>query len=270
MFWHANWFNIIEPLKLKAMKTFTTTLALVLTATVMMAFPRGSQLTIEVIGHRPNTLVVVNGQKYNAMNNVVHLNGLQPGNYPVQVLRPTHWGDQGVVFKGMIQVPHRSDVTALITRQGMKVNAVPMAHHGGSYWDAGGNGNGVHHPPNPNGNGGFVSMLPHQRPVIEPVVCAPAYIGMHPDQFAGALRSIELATFDSDQIRVAQQVISRNGPSSAQIAQIMRLLSFESSRLQVAKFGYDFVADPENYYLVNDVFWFSSSIRELDRYINRY
>ena len=253
------------------MKTFTTTLALVLTATVMMAFPGGSKLTIEVMGHRTNTMVVVNGQKYNATNNIVELNGLQPGNYPVKVLRPTHWGDHGVTFNGMIKVPHRSDVTALITRNGMKVNAVPLAHNGGSYWDNnGGHGNGGHHTPNANGNGGFVSIQPHHNPVIEPIVCAPVVIGMHPDVFASALRSIDLATFDSDQIRVAKQVISRNGASSQQIAQIMDVLSFESSRLEIAKFGWEFVGDPNNYHVVNDVFWFSSSIRELDRYINRY
>lgn len=254
------------------MKTFTTTLALVLTATVMMAFPRGSQLTIEVLGHRANSMILINGQKYNAMNNIVQLDGLLPGNYPVKVLRPTYWGDHGVVFRGNIRVPHRSQVNAVIGRRGMTVNAVPLAHHhGGSYWDSNGGGNGYHHAPNPNGNGGFVSMLPHNEPVIEPIVCSsPVMIGMHPDQFASALRSIELATFDSDQIRVAKQIIRRNGASSQQIAEIMRVLSFESSRLKIAKFGYQFVADPENYYVVNDVFWFSSSIRELDRFINQY
>ena len=253
------------------MKTFTTTLALVLIATVMMAFPRGSKLTIEVMGHRANTLVVVDGQKYNAMNNLVELNGLQPGNYPVKVLRPTHWGDHGVVFKGSIKVPYGADVNAVISRRGMSVKSVPLAQHTGSYWD---NDNGYshagHHTPNPNGNGGFVSLFPDHDPVIEPVVCPPVVIGMHPDVFESALRSIDLATFDSDQIRVAKSIIRRNGASSHQIAEIMRVLSFESSRLKIAKFGWEFVGDPSNYHVVNDVFWFSSSIRELDRYINRY
>lgn len=253
------------------MKTFTTTLALVLTATVMMAFPRGSQLTIEVLGHRANSVVLINGQKFNATQNIVQLDGLTPGNYPVKVLRPTHWGEHGVVFTGNIRVPHRSQVSAVITRGGMKVNAVPMAHHGGSYWDGNGGGNGYHHAPNPNGNGGFVSMLPHHEPVVEPIVCStPVMIGMHPNAFAGALQVIESQTFDSDQIRVAKQIIRTNSPSSHQIAQIMELMSFESSRLKIAKFGYQFVPDPENFYVVNDVFWFSSSIRELDRFINRY
>ena len=93
---------------------------------------------------------------------------------------------------------------------------------------------------------------------------------MHPDVFASALRSIELQTFDSDQIRVAKQIIQRNGASSHQIKEIMKLMSFESSRLEIAKFGFQFVEDQGNYFVVNDVFWFSSSIRELDRYINQY
>ena len=250
------------------MKTFTTTLALVLTATVMMAFPRGSQLTVEVVGHRPNSLIVINGKQYNSMHNVVRLDGLMPGNYPVQVLRPSYWGNQGVVFQGTIRVPQYSDVTAIITQRGMKVDARRLSHHGGSYWN--GNGQGAHHTPNPNGNGGFVSLQPQCQPIVEPIVCAPVVIGMHPDRFAAALRSIDLATFDSDQIALSKQIIRNNAPSSNQIAEIMGILSHESSRMEVAKFGYRFVADPENYYVVNDVFWFSSSIRELDRFINRY
>lgn len=252
------------------MKTFTTTLVLVLTAMVTMAFQRGSQLTVEVLGHRPNSMIVINGQKYNSLQNVVHLEGLMPGNYPIQVLRPTHWDNHGVVFNGTIQVPNRSSVRAVITRNRMTVDATPLAHHqGGSYWDGNGHGHGTTHIPNPNGNGGFVSTLPHHQPVIEPVVCPPAYIGMHPDAFAGALESIKAQWFDSDQVRVAKQIIRTNRVSSAQVAEIMELMSFESSRLEIAKFSYQFVDDPANFYIVNDVFWFSSSVRELDRFINR-
>ena len=251
------------------MKTLTTTLALVLTAAITMAFNGGSQLTVEVLGHRPNSMIVISGQQYNLMQNVVHLNGLMPGNYPVQVLRPTHWGNNGVVFNGTIQVPNRSSVRATITQRGMRVDARPLAHQpGGNYWN--GNGQGIHHTPNPNGNGGFVSILPHHQPVVQPIVCsAPAAVGMHPNAFGQALRAIENQAFDSDQIRLAKQIIRTNRVSSQQVAEIMRLMSFESSRLAIAKFGYGFVADPQNYFVVNDVFWFSSSIRELDRFINR-
>lgn len=252
------------------MKTFTTTFALMSMALLSMAFQQGSNLTVEVLGHRANSLIVINGQQFSAANNLVRLDGLAPGNYPVKVLRPSYWGNNGVVFSGNIRVPQRSEVTAIITQRGMKVHAEPIPRHTGSYWSGHGNG-GYHHAPNPNGNGGFVSMIPTCEPAPEPIICnTPVVIGMHPNQFQNALRSIENATFDSDQVRIAKQIIRTNGASSAQITEMIRLLSFESSRLQVAKFGYRFVADPENYYIVNDVFWFSSSIRELDRFINNF
>lgn len=252
------------------MKTFTTTFLLVLSSGLMMAYPAASRLTVELVGHRPNTMIVINGQRFNGANNMVQLNGLMAGDYPVQILRATAWGDAGVLFNGVIRVPQWSDVTAVIGQQGMKVKAAPLAHAGGSYWDnEPGHGHGGTHYQNPNGNGGFVSLLPSCEP-IQPIVCAPRVIGMHPDVFASALRSIEMQNFDSDQIRVAKQIIRMNGASSFQMAEIMRLMSFESSRLEIAKFGYQFVGDPENYFIVNDVFWFSSSIRELDQFINHY
>ena len=249
------------------MKTLTATLALFLTAAVSMAFNAGSQLTVEVLGHRPNSVIIINGQQFNSMQNIVRLNGLMPGSYPVQVLRPSHWANQGVLFTGTIRVPHRSNVRATITQRGMQVNVAPLAnHHAGSYWNGNQNIHGVNHVPNPNGNGGFVSILPH-RP--QPVACAPAMVGMSPQAFNAALRAIQNQAFDADQVRMAKQIIRTNAVSSQQIAEMMRLMSFESSRLELAKFGYNFVADPQNYFVVNDVFWFSSSIRELDRFINR-
>ncbi|MDP6909170.1 MAG: DUF4476 domain-containing protein [Flavobacteriales bacterium] len=254
------------------MKTLTSTLALILTISVLTASAYGSRLRVKLFGHRPNVTIVFNGQQYISADNIIRVRGLAPGDYPIKVLRPSHWGSHGVLFKGIIRVPRHSKVVAKISRNGMKVQSEPLAYmhgggHGQSYWGTNSGYGTVHY--NANGNGGFVSMNPYHAPV-EPVVCTPAMIGMHPDVFAGALRSIEIATFDSDQIRVAKQIIRRNGASSHQIAEIMRALSHESSRLEIAKFGFQFVGDPQNYHVVNDVFWFSSSIRELDRFINNY
>ena len=107
------------------MKTFTTTLALVTIVLLAMAHHRGSNLTLEVLGHRANSLIVVNEQQFSSANNVIFLDGLAPGTYPVKVLRPSYWGNQGVVFKGNIRVPHRSEVTAIISRRGRKGNTQP-------------------------------------------------------------------------------------------------------------------------------------------------
>jgi hypothetical protein len=55
--------------------------------------------------------------------------------------------------------------------------------------------------------------------------------------------------------------------NSSEIAEITKLFSFESSRLDFAKYAYDYVIDPKNYVIVQDAFMFSSSTSELQDYI---
>jgi hypothetical protein len=45
------------------------------------------------------------------------------------------------------------------------------------------------------------------------------------------------------------------------------MLTFESNRLDLAKFAYRYAADPNNYFMVNKGFTFNSSIDELSEYI---
>jgi hypothetical protein len=73
--------------------------------------------------------------------------------------------------------------------------------------------------------------------------------------------------FDSDRLILAKQAINGNGVYADQVLRMMQELSFESSRLELAKFAYNQCLDPENYYLVNQGFSFSSSVRELNQSI---
>lgn len=77
--------------------------------------------------------------------------------------------------------------------------------------------------------------------------------------------------FESDRLRVAKQSIRAGGSILAEdVKAIMLQFSFESSRLEFAKFAYRFTCDEYNYFVVNDAFQFSSSIRRLDDYIYRF
>ena len=49
---------------------------------------------------------------------------------------------------------------------------------------------------------------------------------------------------------------------------MMMELSFDSAKLDYAKFAYNKTYDIGNYYKLNDAFDFSSSIDELNAYIN--
>ena len=66
---------------------------------------------------------------------------------------------------------------------------------------------------------------------------------------------------------IAEQAISSHRVKAEQVYRILLMFSFESTKLKVAKFAYNYCVDKRNYYRVNDAFTFSSSIRELNNYI---
>lgn len=88
-------------------------------------------------------------------------------------------------------------------------------------------------------------------------------------EFDRILCSVKAKCFDSDRLRVAKQAICSKMLTAAQVLTIMEVFSFESTRLKFAKFAYSKTCDRQNYYMVNDGFAFSSSIRDLERFIAR-
>ena len=55
--------------------------------------------------------------------------------------------------------------------------------------------------------------------------------------------------------------------SASQIANICKLFSFESNKLDFAKYAYGYCVDRNRYYLINEAFSYESSKRELDEFI---
>jgi len=82
-----------------------------------------------------------------------------------------------------------------------------------------------------------------------------------------AIRSIKRKTFSDTQLRLAKQIVSSNYLTVSQLARVANVFSFESTKLEFAKFAYDYAYDPENYWLINEIFTFSSSTDELDAFL---
>lgn len=74
-------------------------------------------------------------------------------------------------------------------------------------------------------------------------------------------------SFDSDKLKIAQQVLSTNYLNSNQVAQLIEVFDFENNRLKFAKQAYNKTIDKQNFYIVNGAFDFNSSITELANYI---
>ncbi|KAF5035507.1 hypothetical protein DSECCO2_584840 [anaerobic digester metagenome] len=95
-------------------------------------------------------------------------------------------------------------------------------------------------------------------------------MGMSPDAFGMLLSSMRREAFDETRVRMAITAISVSGVTSAQLRELMLMLTFDSNRLKLAKTAYTFVVDKGNIFLINDAFTFNSSADEFYRYIGAW
>jgi len=89
---------------------------------------------------------------------------------------------------------------------------------------------------------------------------------MSPADFKQALNTIQYETYENTKITLAKQVCRSSCMTAEQLRTVMKSFTYETSRLEIAKYAYDYVFDPERYYLINDAFEYSSSVDELNRY----
>ncbi len=92
---------------------------------------------------------------------------------------------------------------------------------------------------------------------------------MTDSEFANAKSSISSKSFEDSKLSIAKQITRGNCLTSTQVRDIMSLFSFEETRLDFAKFAYNYTYDKRNYYLINDAFQFEMTIEELDEFLNQ-
>lgn len=94
---------------------------------------------------------------------------------------------------------------------------------------------------------------------------------MNPQEFNNFLIALERnANFDKDKIAMVSGVSRNTNFTSVQVQSIIKLMSFDENRLEVAKQLYQNCADRRNYFVVFDGFSFESSKRKLQDYISRF
>jgi hypothetical protein len=120
--------------------------------------------------------------------------------------------------------------------------------------------------------GGYIPPQHQQPPYV-----LPGYTGvygcpypMQQNAFSAAKNSIMRQAFEDSKLTVAKQVINSNCLLTSQVREIVQLFAFEESKLDFAKYAYGYTLDINNYFTINDVFHFSSSVDELNQYIGSY
>lgn len=93
---------------------------------------------------------------------------------------------------------------------------------------------------------------------------------MNSQSFSQFIQMLKGESFENTRLSLARQTISANQFTAVQVKEIMQQFSFDNNRLEIAKFSYKNTIDKNNYFLLNDVFSFSSNKEELARYIQNY
>jgi hypothetical protein len=75
---------------------------------------------------------------------------------------------------------------------------------------------------------------------------------------------------DDDKLIVATQALQGKSITTDRTIEIASKFWYEKNKLEFLKRAYSNVIDKSNYYKVNELFWYSSSIQELDKYIREH
>jgi hypothetical protein len=260
------------------MKKIIITLLAVWSFIAVKANHQNSALTLKMFDNSTFVLTFDNTH-FNTPSNNFNINNIIPGSHFVKVMRVgsshNHCGYPVIVFSGYVNIPAASTTHAMINNynQFAVMSTVPHYNYHEEPVYGGGDGNNsldinyYDHGYNPHyGSNGYNNGYSGtgQCGTGVPQYTAP-YMSTY--DFNKLKSSVESKSFDSSRLTVAKQGVKSNVLASWQVAELMDLLTFESSKLELAKYAYKYVADKGNYYLVNDQFTFSSSISELDQYI---
>jgi hypothetical protein len=73
---------------------------------------------------------------------------------------------------------------------------------------------------------------------------------------------------DGDKIKLMESVLKNRNYTTDQMRVMLNWLSFDDSKVTLAKWGYDYVSNKENYWKLESEFTFSSSKEEFNNYIS--
>lgn len=238
---------------------------------------KGSEFNLKMFDNSGFTVNFDNNY-FNCPNNTFSLANVKPGNHYLKVTKVFNLYKPGcggmisssrVVYSGWIHIPAFSQVYSVIGKHNnyKEVNVIslkpayPHKHYNCSTI----NGNcetevyGNNYDDNVYGEYNNSNCNAPK---------APAFLVMGDNEFRALEYTIANTAFESNRLMIAKQAITNNYLTSAQVADLMRLMSYESSKLELAKSAYLYTIDKQNYFLVNKAFNFGSSVYALNKYIN--
>lgn len=138
-----------------------------------------------------------------------------------------------------------------------------------------------------------VPLLPPPSPVVMPSPSYPRYPDYEQDRYEpvppryedrysdncrNLLSSRELdrliqtmnsRSFESTKLSIAREALRNGSILADDLKRLLQQFEYESTRLEFAKYAYDYLCDREHFYYIFDLFRYDSNVRELEEYAAR-
>lgn len=116
-----------------------------------------------------------------------------------------------------------------------------------------------------NQNGGYNNSNYHQNnSSYQNGYC---YDAICAGDFADIKEAISHATFSDAKKQIMEQALEDRCVNTTQVKEILGMFTFDSDKVEAAKFLYPRTIDKRNYYKVNSAFTFSGSVDELNQFV---
>jgi hypothetical protein len=245
--------------------------------------PRSGMLTISMKDNNNSDMrVIVDGRNYTDRDNFFTISNIEPGYHSVQVYRMNSSRSPFDIFNGRnreqliysssLYVKPSTEVEVTINKNGKsKVKERDIRSNGRNdnddrwgkdddKWDRNDRNNGGYGNNNGgygNNNGGYGNNGGYNRtPSIQEMLLMK--------------QTLRNERFENTRVSLARQMFNEHAFSAVQVKELLQEFSFENNKLDLAKYAYRNTIDRNNYYVVFDVFSYSSSKQELSNYMSSY
>lgn len=245
------------------MKTLFTFLFTLLFSSITLLKSAPAEFSLRMLDNSPIVLVIDNN-RFDDNTSFYHIGNISHGNKFIEVFsvfrhHPNSAPQYRLIYRGTVNLRpnqityaeiNRHNIFRIVSREPIR-NNYSHGNHGG-YGNHGGHGNhggygnhGGHGNHGGYGNSGIMDY----------------------NSFMHLKLMMSEASFDSRRLELGRFAVSRNRMTSSQILELTHLFSFESNKLEFAKFAYQNVVDPGSYFIVAGAFNFNSTRRALYNFI---
>ncbi|MCJ8166832.1 DUF4476 domain-containing protein [Pontibacter sp. E15-1] len=97
--------------------------------------------------------------------------------------------------------------------------------------------------------------------------CHNLLTGRELDRLLGTMRS---RNFERTKLSIARDAVRNSSLMAEDLKRILQEFDHETTRVEFAKYAYDYLCDREHFYYIYNLFRFDSSVRELEEYSSHY